>query len=439
MPRPFFVENPYRPGAGHVPPLLAGRSREQDRFKRTLRERVPNDNFLVTGLRGFGKTVLLDSMKTMAQAHGFLWVGNDLSESSSLSEERLALRILTDLAQAIADKLKNAAAAAEPADPIRSGLPQAEAASDPQAAFAALKGLFETTPGLPSDKLIAVLARASALALRAGAAGIILAYDEAQCLTDHAEHNEFPMSMLVESIGTIQKRTSLAPVLLVLCGLPQVQDALTETRTYTERMFQVLMLDRLTRDETWNAIAIPLDDLMPPLHASKDLLSKVVDLTGGYPYLIQFFGKELVEQLLENGGTLPASAFPSQDTLDRLDAGLFGARWNKTTDKQRDLLGLLAHRGPKARTEFSAADVVGLADDAAMTNAQATQTLQALCDRGLIYRTRRGQFAFTVPMSEEMIRRRLAATEEVADGWSQVATAHSVQAQSKAKRWRWFS
>src|SRR5262245_29067660 len=229
MDRRAFLNNPYRPGAGHMPPFMAGRIDEQEHFKRVLRESSPTANFLITGLRGFGKTVLLDCMRQMAHQHGWIWVGNDLSESSSLSEERLSLRILTDLAQALTDMLlqqgngspTEAAASVQPAA-------SADNFGREQQAFDALKGIYENSPGLPSDRLKAAVTRAASLAARARSSGIILAYDEAQCLTDHAGRDEFPLSMLVETIGSLQKRPTLVPILLVLCGLPQVQDALVE-------------------------------------------------------------------------------------------------------------------------------------------------------------------------------------------------------------------
>src|SRR5262249_25630175 len=161
------------------------------------------------------------------------------------------------------------------------------------------------------------------------------AYDEAQCLSDHADHNEFPMSMLIETIASLQRKHGVTKYLLVLCGLPQVHEALTESRTYTERMFNVISLERLSREDTHAAFVTPLQQLMPPLSVSDELIDKAVDLTLGYPYLIQFFGKELVDELLLNGGILNAGKFPTPSILDRLDSGLFAARWNKTTDKQR--------------------------------------------------------------------------------------------------------
>ena len=456
MDRRKLIENPYRPGAGHSPPFLAGRSREQDHFRRLLRQNFTTENILITGLRGMGKTVLLCQLRIMAEREGWIWVGNDLSESSSLTEERLAIRILTDISEGLArvlSKPANGAGAAHLGDPTK---PQ-DRADDQNSPFAfeALRNMYERAPGLPSDRLRNVLSRLGSVINGVKARGILFSYDEAQCLSDHAERNEFPMSLLIETIASLQKKEGVSPYLLVLCGLPQVFDALTETRTYTERMFHVVSLDRLSRDESFAAFMTPLQPLMPPLHASKDLIDKAVDLTGGYPYLIQFFGKELVDQLLRNGGVLSPDKFPSPSVMDRLDSGLFAARWNKTTDKQREVLRVIASRAPNSALDFSAQEIAALSlGQGDLTNAQATQMLQALCERGLLYRTRHGRYAFTVPMSETMILRRFQSEKDVEDSWltpkqagvnGTGANGHADTAKSGAsagaqptKRWRWF-
>src|SRR6266536_961597 len=89
--------NPFRPGAGHMPPYLAGREEEGKEFKRLLQQDTVLGNLILTGLRGLGKTVLLETFKPMAMQAGWLWSGTDLSESTSISEENLATRLLTDL------------------------------------------------------------------------------------------------------------------------------------------------------------------------------------------------------------------------------------------------------------------------------------------------------------------------------------------------------
>lgn len=89
--------NPFRPGAGHMPPYLAGREAEQQEFQRLLKQETILDNMVLTGLRGVGKTVLLERLKPTAIKEGWLWVGTDLSETISVSEANLATRIITDL------------------------------------------------------------------------------------------------------------------------------------------------------------------------------------------------------------------------------------------------------------------------------------------------------------------------------------------------------
>jgi hypothetical protein len=414
-----LIENPYRPGAGHAPPYLAGRRNEQDQFLRLLHQPIVTQNILITGLRGFGKTVLLDQMKATAEANNWLWVGNDLSESSALTEERLALRILTDLAQAIATRMEvNSGLGQVSHDRLQHRIEQITRDDGSAFTFDALKAHYEQAAGLPSDRLRSVLMHVTRLAHKVRISGVILGYDEAQCLCDHAERNEFPMSMLIETVSALQKKDGLTPCLLVLCGLPQVFDALIETRTYTERMFQVMTLDRLSKDETRAAVTTPIQKFTSRLHTPPDLIEKVVNLSGGYPYLIQFFGRELVEQLLENGGTLLAEKFPSTGALERLDAGLFSARWNRTTDKQRELLGLIASRPAPSSNDFSARELELMRESDADTSAlNFNQMLLGLCDRGLLYRTRHGRYAFTVPMSEAMILRRLRREEDISASW----------------------
>jgi hypothetical protein len=439
-----LIENPYRPGAGHTPPFLAGRADEQRFFRRLLVNKPITENILITGLRGVGKTVLLEQVRQTAVENRWLWVGNDLSESSALSEERLALRILTDLSHAITLKL------AEPASRQQGILAEPSTFGDIHQmdrnafAFEALAAQFTQAPGLPTDRLKAVLEKVTLLVKKSQLAGIVLAYDEAQCLSDRSEHNEFPMSMLIEIVGAMQKNQDDAAILLVLSGLPHVFDALTATRTYTERMFHVMTLDRLSWEDTNAALRMPLSKLMPPLHAPEDLLHKVARMTGGYPYLIQFFGRDLVDQILDNGGTLSAHQFPAPSTLDRLDNGLFAARWSKTTDKQRDILRMIALTPREQWADFSAAEISEGGAHGDFSTASVNQSLTALVERGLLFRTRHGRYAFTIPMSEHMILRRHNMDQKIEESWQQelhdssVAAAAPQPAPQAAKKKRWF-
>src|SRR5215210_5346306 len=89
--------NPYRPGAGHRPPYLAGRADKQDEFRKLLKQDVILKNLVLTGLRGVGKTVLLETFKPLAQAAGWSWAGTEFLESTSMTEAAFATRLITDL------------------------------------------------------------------------------------------------------------------------------------------------------------------------------------------------------------------------------------------------------------------------------------------------------------------------------------------------------
>lgn len=90
-------ENPFRPGAGQTPVYLAGREDEQQQFRNLLAQNPVLQNCILTGLRGVGKTVLLETFKPIAQSQGWLWAGNDLTERASLIEEDLLKRVIVDL------------------------------------------------------------------------------------------------------------------------------------------------------------------------------------------------------------------------------------------------------------------------------------------------------------------------------------------------------
>ena len=151
-----LVENPYRPGAGHRPPFIAGRNGELSHFNTLLRQGFFSSNVLITGLRGVGKTVLLGEMRRMVERSGWIWVGNDLSESSSLSEDRIALRLLTDISDAFGRLLpsNNKPSLLKELDTaFEAGL---DATTNNSVIYEALKAIYERSPGLPSDRLKAV-------------------------------------------------------------------------------------------------------------------------------------------------------------------------------------------------------------------------------------------------------------------------------------------
>ena len=272
--------NPFRPGAGHMPPYLAGREAEKADFRRMLAQDVILENSVLTGLRGVGKTVLLETLKPIAIDSDWVWLGNDLSEATSVSEHTIAVRLLTDLS-AVTSTLVTTS------ERVRDlGFTGAGEEVTHSLDFKALKLILEGTPGLFSDKLKAVLETAWDYLKPLGKRGIIFAYDEAQNLSDHADRDEFPLSLLLDVFQSLQRKE--LPLMLVMSGLPTLFPKLVEARTFSERMFHIITLDRLSREDSRDAITRPIEDCECPVKFTDESIEIIYDTTLGYPYFIQY-------------------------------------------------------------------------------------------------------------------------------------------------------
>ena len=204
--------NPFRPGAGHQPPYLAGRQAEKDEFAGLLGQTTILTNMLLTGLRGVGKTVLLGSFKPLAIDERWIWLQADINESSSLSEDNMATRICTDLSL-VTSSLVVSTESFRPA-----GFTSEEKVAQRTLSYEVLKDLYCKAPGLAIDKIKAVVETAWIVISQTGVHGIVFAYDEAQNLKDNAKKEQFPLSLLLDTFQSLQKKG--LPLMLVLTGLP---------------------------------------------------------------------------------------------------------------------------------------------------------------------------------------------------------------------------
>jgi hypothetical protein len=397
--------NPFKPGAGHMPPHLAGREEEKREFTRFLDQDTILQNPILTGLRGTGKTVLLETFKPMAIEKGWLWVGTDLSESVSINETNMALRLLTDLA-VVTSGVIYLTQEKKPA-----GLTAPTETKYVTFEFRTLLYLYTEAPGLPSDKLKAVLELVWAHLSKQNARGVIFAYDEAQNLADQAADKQFPLSMLLDVFQSIQRKG--IPLMLVLTGLPTLLPKLVEARTYAERMFHVITLDRLTEKESHDAIIKPIQHANCPVTFSPEAVTNIYGITAGYPYFIQYVCREVYDvwtQKAAAGEDTPP--IPVRDILRKLDADFFAGRWARATDRQRDLLKIIATLD-NAASEFSVAEVVERAEAMrkggllakSFSSSHVNQMLATLSDNGFVYKNRRGQYSLAVPLLDQFIKR----------------------------------
>lgn len=399
MVTPF--QNPYKPGAGHMPPFLAGREKEKKEFLKFLDQTTILENMVLTGLRGVGKTVLLDHFKPFAIEKKWLWVGIDLSESASVNEETLAVRILTDLSVVTSDipfktELKNN---------IGFSIKDTATQISHTLNYTNLIGLFESIPGLVSDKLKGILEIVWLCLLPHGYKGIIFAYDEAQTMADHLEKEQYPLSLLLDVFQSIQKKN--IPFMLVLTGLPTLFSKLVEARTFSERMFRVVFLDKLQPEETKDAILKPINNTMSPIRFNKKSVELISRESDGYPYFIQFICREVFDVFLQKIQVGENPQVPIDEITRKLDKDFFAGRWSRATDRQRELLFIIAHL-PHSQSEFTVQEVLDESKKYTIkhfSNSHASQLLLSLTNAGLIYKNRHGKYSFAVPLLNRFILR----------------------------------
>lgn len=389
-------KNPFRPGAGHTPPFLAGRDEERHVFSKLLEQDVILENFVLTGLRGVGKTVLADEMKPMAQAKGWIVVGSDLSETVSVSEENFATRILADLSVFTAQ-----ITVATRQVPKIGFIGEAEH-EEIKLNYAVLWSIYENTPGLTSDRLEAVLMTVFN-ALPEGKKRILFVYDEAQNLSDNAPKDQYPLSVMLDVFQRIQKKG--VPFMLMLVGLPTLFPKLVDARTFAERMFRVVFLERLSDDDARAAITKPLDDADCPVRPTPESVQAMCAMSGGYPYFLQFIGRELFDVWIVD----PSATIPAEDIYNKLDSDFFSGRWERATDRQRDLLLVIASL-ETCDAEFTVQEIVvksaSLKDPFKSSNVN--QMLSVLIAKGLIFKNRYGKYSLSVPLLDRFIRRQPA-------------------------------
>jgi len=394
------LDNPFRPGAGHMPPYMAGREKEKEEFRKLLEQDVILDNLVLSGLRGIGKTVLLEIFKPQAIQDGWLWAGTDLSESTSVTEENMALRLLTDLAVVTS-------AITITTEETKVGFAQSAEQVPATLNFPALKAIYDSTPGLILDKLKTVLEFVWPQVQAVNRRGIIFAYDEAQNLADHEAKEQYPLSLLLDLFQSLQRKG--IRFMLALTGLPTLFPKLVEARTFSERMFHQIVLAPLNEAETTEAIREPVKKKSCPIHFSQESITTIWSVTRGYPYFVQYVCREVYDvwvQALNTETNLPA--IPVIEIMRKLDTDFFAGRWAKVTDRQRELLWIIATLN-NCESEFTVQEIaetpMNKATDPPFSSSSINQTLGLLIKSGLVYKNRHGKYSFAVPLLSEFIKR----------------------------------
>ena len=385
------IRNPYSPGAGNRPPALVGREDDLDVFDIAV-QRLSIGNHdrsvIATGLRGVGKTVLLREFGRIASAQR--WV----HEHVEVSEETQFVTIVAELVRRSILRLSPGKRFAELAQPplralrafqIRWGLPDGSEFTvglDP-AEGTADSGLL--------DRDLADLFVATGQFARERDRGVLLTIDEMQYLSK--EH----LTDLI--IGLHEVSQFGLPFVVAGAGLPSLPALAGEARSYAERLFDFRTVGRLNDAGSAAALEEPARDM--GVAWDQDALSRIKELTDGYPYFLQEFGKQ-AWLASENDRTISLEDVEASIPLamNALDNGFFRVRFDRTTDAERAYLHAMASLGAGDYASGEVAAAQG------KSTPQVGVVRDSLIRKGLCYAPRHGVLAFTVPMFDEYLRRR---------------------------------
>jgi hypothetical protein len=409
------VRNPYAPGAGQRPPELAGRDVELKAFDVVL-ERVsrgrPERSLVLTGLRGVGKTVLLNAMRSTAVRRG--WGTGKLEARPDTSLRRplsaalhLAVRELGGPPRSEVDHvlgvLKSFALKVEsPAGTggrgaggrSGSGQPRLRDRWQPGIEVPAVPGRADS--GDIEIDLVELLSDVGGLAADTER-GVAVFIDEMQDL-DPAD-----LSALCAAVHEISQ-TGL-PFVVVGAGLPHLPAVLSASKSYSERLFRYSRIDRLEAAAAERALRAPAQD--EDADFAEEALQSLYEATAGYPYFVQAYGKVVWDVAPRSPITADDVRVASPEAEAELAVGFFGSRYERATPAEREYLRAMADLG--ATSDADPADGAVPTAAIATTLSRKPQSLSpardALIKKGLVYSGERGMIAFTVPHFGRYLRR----------------------------------
>ena len=378
------VRNPYAPGAGQRPPELAGRDAELAAFD-VLLERVargrPERSVVLTGLRGVGKTVLLNALRSAAVRSG--WGTGKLEARPDQSIRRplagalhLAVRELAgrnpDESQHVLGVVKSFAQR----DAKAKGRPWQPGIDVPAVPGRADSGDIEID-------LVELFADVAGLAADSGH-GVALFLDEMQDL------DATDVSALCASCHEMSQLG--LPLVVVGAGLPHLPAVLSAAKSYSERLFRYARIDRLDRTAHDHALRAPARD--EGADFSDDALDAMYEATGGYPYFVQAYGKVAWDVAPRTPITPSDVAVAAPEAEAELAVGFFGSRYERATPAEREYLRAMADVAEPATDAVATADV---AKSLGRPPQSLSPARDGLLKKGLVYSGQRGRIAFTVP------------------------------------------
>jgi len=392
------IRNPYAPGAGQRPPELAGRDDQLRAFNVVL-ERVsrskPERSIVLTGLRGVGKTVLLNALRSAAVRAS--WGTGKLE---ARPDQRLRRPISAALHVAVRELGHPQGHEVDHVLGVIKAFAQRQ--SEPTAKLrdrwnpgidvAAVSGRADS--GDIEIDLVELLTDVGGLAADVGK-GVAIFIDEMQDLQPD------DISALCAACHEISQ--SGLPVIVVGAGLPHLPAVLSASKSYSERLFRYSRIDRLDRSAADLALQSPAKD--EGAEFEQEALEAMYAATGGYPYFVQAYGKVAWDSAPASPISLEDIRVAAPEAEAELAVGFFGSRYERATPGEREYLRAMADAAQVAAEDQDGPD---LDDIESVTTASVAAVLErkpqslsvardALLKKGLIYSGERGRIAFTVP------------------------------------------
>ncbi|WP_260926900.1 ATP-binding protein [Novosphingobium sp. 9] len=382
------VRNPFAPGAGSQPPELAGREEiitaADTALQRVLLGR-PAQSQMLMGLRGVGKTVLLNKIEQLAEEHGYFTSFIEAPEDRKLVDLlypkiHQVLRKMSVVESAKASTHVAMRALRSFASAFKISVGDFEVSVDPEPGVADSGNLeFDLT------ELFLKVGDAA----KAAGRGWAILIDEVQYLSPDE------LGALIVAIHRINQKA--LPVLLFGAGLPAIAALSGDAKSYSERLFIFPKVDALSHDDAAGAIRQPIEDEGETI--DENLLEKIVVLTQGYPYFLQEWGYQVWNASERSPITVECIESAGKEALRRLDDGFFKVRIDRLTPKEKEYVIAMAKLGAGPFRSSEVADVLG--EKLTTLGPRRAQIIA----KGMIYSPAHGDIAFTVPMFDEYLKR----------------------------------
>ncbi len=388
------VANPFSPGAGSPPPELAGRKIILDKAKivlSRLKNQKSEKSFILVGLRGAGKTVLLNEIHNHAQKENFKSVLLEAHERKSLTSLLIPpLRQILfsfDQAKNINHKVKRALRVLKSFfNGIKMKMPDLEITLDidPEVGAADSGDLEADLP---------VLFEAIAEAAQDRQTVISIIIDEIQYLSE----KEF--SALIMAIHKISQRQ--LPLVLIAAGLPQILGLAGRSKSYAERLFDYPKIGPLNHEDAISALQEPVKE--QGVIFTKEALDEIILKTEGYPYFLQEWGYQAWNIATKKEIDLTIINKATEASLKRLDESFFRVRFDRLTPSEKRYLLALAEFGSGTHRSGDIADKLKV-------KPQTVAPIRAsLIKKGMIHSPSYGDMEFTVPLFDDFMRREMSS------------------------------